>query len=617
MTNIKNNKYFRIFILLLLSIITTLSFFLDVNMIGKSNPLAILKGRSFTIFVVSILIYQFYNKYYFKNIKSKLSFKILSLLFSLFLVVGNSYEEIGNWNLVMGSISNFLISCVLIFGYYNLILCTINIIFDFINNTKIFNLKIPNKWSKLIFEDHPMLSSILIMLICWLPYIIAFYPAILSPDPSNQIKQFFGLETHYIEGVNLIDENVLITNHHPVLHTALLGGSVKIGRMLGSDNFGLFIYSIIQISILVSVLAFTIKYMKKLNTPYWLRTIVLIIYALVPVFPFYAMSAVKDTIFTSLVILYTIMLFEIINKQNIKIKQIILYTLLLLLIMLFRNNGIYMIILSFPFLFLIEKKNRIKLGIILIIPILLFQGYNKILLPALHITPGSIREILSIPFQQTARYIKYYNHLTKEDIEIVDKLLDYETLASRYNPILSDPVKNQFNKDYTSEDLKNYFKVWFKGFMNRPCIYTEATINNTYGYFYPNTSKWYIYHKYDSRLEETGLFNYHYNSLNGMCKNLSYLGIMYPYFPIVGMIVNIAFCGWMIMTMAIYLLVLNKRKYLIYLLPSLALLLICVASPANTYFRYAMPYIFSIPILIAMFININKKSFEGEVKHEK
>lgn len=618
MTVVKDNKYFKVFILLLLSIITLLSLFLDVNMIGKSNPLNILKGNVFVILVVGILIYQFYNKHYFKSRKAIFIFKILSLLFSLFLVVGNSYEEIGNWNLVMGSISNFIVSIILIFGYYNLILCTINIIFNFINESKIFKLNKPNKWSKFIFEDHPMLSSIIIMLVCWLPYIIAFYPAILSPDPSNQIKQFFGLETHYIEGVNLIDKDVLITNHHPVLHTALLGGSVKIGRMLGSDNFGLFIYSMIQISIFVSVLAFSIKYMKKLKTPYFLRGITLLIYSLVPVFPFYAMSAVKDVIFTSLVILYNIMLFELIkNKEKIKIKQIFIYIFLMLMIMLFRNNGIYMIVLSFPFLFLIKKENRLKLGIILIIPILLYQGYSKVLLPALHITPGSIREVLSIPFQQTARYVKYYKHLTDEEIEIIDKLLNYDTLASRYNPVLSDPVKKQFNKDYTNEDLKKYFKVWFNGFMNRPCIYAEATIHNTYGYFYPNTSKWYIYYKYDSRLKETNSFNYNYNNLNGMRKGLSYFGVIYPFIPIIGVIVNIAFCSWVIMTMSVYLIALKKYKYLIYLLPSLSLLLICVASPANTYFRYAMPYIFAIPTLLAIFININKNKIEGEVNYEK
>ena len=43
----------------------------------------------------------------------------------------------------------------------------------------------------------------------------------------------------------LLDENVVMTNHHPVTHTVLLGGCLKLGTMIGNDNLGLFFYSII------------------------------------------------------------------------------------------------------------------------------------------------------------------------------------------------------------------------------------------------------------------------------------------------------------------------------------------------------------------------------------
>ncbi|MDD2435552.1 MAG: DUF6020 family protein [Bacilli bacterium] len=616
MNKVKYNKYYSVFIILLLSIVTLISLCLNINLNGKINPLYIFKDHRLTMFFIVLILYSFNHKNYIPIKDSNFIFKLLAFLFSLFLVIGNSYENVGNGSLIFGSLSSFVISGILIFSYYHLNLWMINFFYQFINESKRFKLEKPDKWSQLIFENHPMLGSIIIMLICWLPYIIAFYPAILSPDPSNQIKQFFGLETHYIESVNIIDEDVLITNHHPVLHTILLGSSLKIGRVLGSDNFGLFIYSMIQISILVSALAFTINYTKKLKTPYWVRWVILIIYSLAPVFPFYAMSAVKDVIFTSLIILYTILLFELIdNKEKINTKKMIRYILLILLIMLFRNNGIYVIILSFPFFFFITKQNRFQLGLILVTPILLYQGYSNILLPAFGITPGSIREALSIPFQQTARYVKYDNRLTEEETKVIDKLLDYDTLAERYNPVLSDPVKNQFNPDYNKEDLSKYFRVWFNGLKKHPDLYLEATIHNTYGYFYPNTSKWYIYYKYDSRLQETGLFDYHYNDLSGQRKVLSLFGIAYPYIPIIGMMVNIGFGSWVIMMMSAFLITLKKYKYLIVLLPSLSLLLICIASPANTYFRYAMPYIFSIPILLAILIKINQN--KGEIKYEK
>ena len=114
---------------------------------------------------------------------------------------------------------------------------------------------------------------------------------------------FFHIETKYLDYAVLLDPNVYITNHHPVLHTVLLGGLAKIGNLMGNVNIGIFIYSIIQIVIVVFTLALTIYYMRKLKTPSIIRIITLIIYALVPVFPLYAMSVVKDVIFNCLVII--------------------------------------------------------------------------------------------------------------------------------------------------------------------------------------------------------------------------------------------------------------------------------------------------------------------------
>ena len=77
------------------------------------------------------------------------------------------------------------------------------------------------------------------------------------------------------------------------------------------------------------------------------------------------------------------------------------------------------------------------------------------------ITSGSIRETLSIPFQQTARYVKYHSDdLTQEDIIVIDKVLGYDDLAERYDPEISDPVKNKFNKYTSNGELMDYLKDW-------------------------------------------------------------------------------------------------------------------------------------------------------------
>ena len=533
---------------------------------------------------------------------------ILSITLSLFIIIGTSFIINNNFSLIY----EHLILSILCFVIIAIISYLIIIkIFNKFDNEISYEKNSTNKFIKL-FNTHPFLISFIVIIIGWLIYIIAFYPCIMSPDPSFQILQYFGIDNKYSTYVNLIDKNVILTNHHPVIHTLLIGSCLKIGLSLfNSTNIGLFIYSIIQIMILASTLSYTIKFMKELNLNIKYRLTCLIIYAFVPVFAFYAMSPVKDVIFGCLIILYIISIYKFIKtKDKLAIKDIIKEIILLILITLFRNNGFHIIILSFPFLLLIGRKNIFKYTTIILIVITFQLSFNNIILPYFKITPGSIRETLSIPFQQTARYVKEHkNEVTKKEKNVIDKVLGYDDLADRYKPEIADPVKNDFNKDSTKNDLNNYFKTWLKQLKKHPITYVEATINNTYGYFYPVKTNWYIYTKYNPTINEYG-FNYNFNNLNTLRDILSSFGKIFPYIPIIGLIVNIGFGTWIILFMLSYLIYKKKYKELIYLIPSLIVLLVCVASPVNTYFRYALPNIFALPTMFGIF----QKEVRKEVK---
>ena len=532
--------------------------------------------------------------------QKKIIINILSFIYSFFLIIGTSFFNSSDTKLIT---DNIFLSILIFIFLFLLFKHIISYIFKYLDNIeskkKRKDIKILKKYKEML-ELHPFIVSFITILVFWLPYIIAYYPAILSPDPSFQIRQYFGIPNKYSTYSIMIDPKVTITNHHPVLHTLLLGTCLKIGNSIGNDNLGLFIYSIIQITVLLSTLSYTISYMKKIKTSFNFRFIIILIYSLVPMFPMYAMSAVKDVLYTSFIILYTIEIYNILKSKNkINIKKTIYILILSLLIILFRNNGFYILILSFPFL-LINKINRKKIFLLLVLIVSFNFSYNKLILPYFKITPTSIREALSIPFQQTARYVKN-NKVNKKEYKIYDKLLNMDTLADRYNPELSDPVKNEFNRNYTNEDLKKYFKTWFNDFFKDPKTYVDATLNNTYGYFYPVPIKWYVYHKYDTRIVENG-FNYHYNSL-GILRGILYGYAKYfVYIPVLGLISNIGFNTWILLFMVGYLLYRKKYNSLIILSPHLATLLVCIASPANAYFRYSMPYIFSMELLICLFI---------------
>lgn len=528
---------------------------------------------------------------------------LLSLIYTIFIIVGKSFYESNSFEYIINNLLINIFFAILIFFFLFFILKKIFVYLDNLREKR--NNKIGKK-SKVIttFLNHPFLFSLLFIIICWLPYIISFYPIILSPDPSFQIKQFFGIPNKYSTYVIMLDPKVTITNHHPVLHTILLGTCLKIGTIIGNDNLGLFLYSIIQILILSSTLAYTICFLKEKGMNYKYLIVMLLIYSFVPVFPFYAMSAVKDVIFGSLIILYIINIYKISKEQVIDNKTILKNFLLFILVILFRNNGIHTILLSFPFLFLLKRKKeyKIKILVLFILTLTFNTTYNNVILPGLKITQTSVREKLSIPFQQTARYVKEHSKEIKEDEkEIIDKILGYETLASRYNAELADPVKNEYNKYATKKDLSDYFKVWFQQFLKHPVTYFEATINNTYGYFYPEKTNWYIYYKYDKRIVEDG-FEYHYNGLKESRKILSTFGKEFYRIPIIGLLINIALNVWVLIFMLMYYFYRKKYQSIIYLIPSFVLVLVCFASPVNAYFRYALPYIFANLLNIGLFI---------------
>ena len=170
--------------------------------------------------------------------------KILLPMLSIFVLVGQSYRDVGSLSILFRKYM-FFFTIIRFIGFYNIL----NLFMIYIKKTisifeNKFNLK-DNKFIKL-FNKHPFLVSFFVLILCYSIYYIAYYPAVLSPDPSNQIKQAFNVRTKYVDYSIQIDPKVNLTNHHPVLHTLMLGYSVKLGRLLVNDNFGLFIYTFFQ-----------------------------------------------------------------------------------------------------------------------------------------------------------------------------------------------------------------------------------------------------------------------------------------------------------------------------------------------------------------------------------
>jgi len=450
----------------------------------------------------------------------------------------------------------------------------------------------------------------------WLPYIIAFYPGIVvHVDIKDQIYQFHHIETETINYVNLISDEVYINTHYPVLHTLIINGFVKIGEIIGNYNIGMFLYTIVQVIVMISVLSYTFVYMKKKNTPIWIRVFALALYTLLSFFPLSAINFSKDTYASIFTLVYIILLFELLtNNINFgKRRYYVLLILVMLLIMMFRNDGIYRVVIPFIVLIFMNIKQWKKLALILIIPILIFQIYSNIILPAFKITKGSIREVLSIPFQQTARVVYDYGEdaFTEEEQEKISKILDFKKLKEIYVTESSDNVKGTFNKDCTKEELLDYLKVWIKNFFKYPFTYIEATLSNTYGYFYTDitASPISIGYIYISDIDD-GIFDIKFeDKLNTERTTIVIWHNALTKLPVISMLYSIGFHSCILLISTGYIIHCKKYKFIPVLLPLLVVLLVALASPVNAYLRYALPIIFNLPITIAIIIYISQSSY--------
>ena len=146
-----------------------------------------------------------------------------------------------------------------------------------------------------------------------------------------------------------------------------------------------------------------------------------------------------------------------------------------------------------------------------------------------------------------------------------------------------------------------------KYLLKEPMCYINATLNNTSGYYYPYKLKWYFYHNYDSRIAEgEKAVNYHYNKLGIIRNSLSNYAIIYPYIPVIGLLSNIGFGLFSVLYLMAHLIEKKNKEFIIVLIPLIISILVCFVGPANTYFRYAMPYLFVLPTLEILFKKENE-----------
>lgn len=539
---------------------------------------------------------------YLKAPKVKLSLweSILSFLFSGLLILGHSYEMIDSWDLAFGSVVSFLLSVMTLLGLFLLMRSVLGWASLLMGKLSNANYALPKLWQK-----HPFLVPWAIIFVCWLPYVLVRFPASLEFDAYRQIMQALGI--------------LPFTAHSPPASSFIMGLWVKIGyELLGSYEPGLFLFVLFQTTVCSAIFAYTTLTMRRLHVPEILQLISVIIYAVATIYSNYISTIVKDVLFSCLTVLFIAVLAEELFLPHSRKRCFALFTVGLLMAVA-RNNGIYVLIVCAVIftVYVLLTRSRRYAGIVLALLVAwgAHSAYKNALLPALGVAEGPFAEVMSIPFQQTARYVRDYpDDVTAEEAETIAAVIDYENLGTLYDPDLSDPVKGTFTGD--KEALSPYLKTWLAQFLRHPDAYLQATINNIYGFFYPNTENFVFY---NSLINISEVQFQDCTALVPLRSALSYCVKLFESFPLTMPLSNTGFQMWIAIYLAAFALFGCKdKRYAFVVLPSLIGIAVCAASP--TFFlngvRYALPVIYANPLLLSLcFRNKNESFAQNEQMH--
>lgn len=537
----------------------------------------------------------------------RISFAIFSLIFSIAQLLAMSYKKIGSWDYLIGTPEQQIRAIIKGISFGILCYYSCRLLYH-----GLLRFGMQEEKSKALVGKKGYLCSVLAMFLAWLPYFVIFYPGTSNEDTIIQIMEYFEIPS-YIQKMSAVQgPDIFITNHHPFALTMLFSWFVKLGLNIGDIRIGVAIYTILHMIFLAGVFSYGLLSLRKWGVSRKRVKGLQIMFMFLPIFPLYSICMVKDTLYAAFCLLFFFLMYEIYESKGEVLKRwsyCLAVAVVGLLMMLTKVYGMYVLIgVLVVYLWKFRREYKICRNVIcsILVPILFYHFvYLGMFLPACNVAPGGKQEALSVPFQQTARYVSVYpDEVTKKEKEVINQVLPYKKLSKLYEPELSDRVKKQYRQEATEKELKEYIKVWFLMFCKHPGVYIEATLHNTYQYFDLNKIsglEYYEFHQYLQNHDKKGEYQWLYvenlEKFAGHRYAIKQIVMFLQKVPIINLLLSMGFFPWIIIFFVLYnFLTKKKGKNVVWMIPVLTML-VCFLSPDNGNSRYIMPIIYILPYI--------------------
>lgn len=454
--------------------------------------------------------------------------------------------------------------------------------------------------------QHPLLFSlfgIAFIALCWILVFFAAFPGYYCYD-----TRYFN---SYISSGSLND-------YQPVIHTLFVGECIKIGEAIfGTFNLGVAFFIVVQMIILLAFSFVMIRSLQTFAFAGWIQVFMIMFYALNPLISTLICCTVKDTMFSSVILLASVLICKACSQKTpIKTRWSVLLFFMCLISLLYRNNTIYVFILLFPLILLcfrpikIHLKRFAKIAIPFIASIIVCFMTTTLIYPLLNVQKNNpIKEMISIPEMQIARICSINEEKASDLFAAVN--VNPKTLGEIYkiSPHCSDPTRAFFWNAIESGQYKDLIKLYLINIRSHPGVALDATLVLTEAAWSPfasidgyNTFNPY----YEYMQTETSLFACVYeepayqNSLFPEFANWLWKVSRYDYLqsnPLTSWLVAIPFYTWLLLITSARALI--KRHISNFLFCSI-LLTLCLTNILGPMIlpRYYLPLILSTPLLL-------------------
>ena len=310
-------------------------------------------------------------------------------------------------------------------------------------------------------------SSLIILLLCWLPVLLAFYPGITGYDIDGQAYQIYSGDYN---------------THHPLLHTLFLGLFMKLGNWLtGSYSIGYGWHTIAQYVLMGASVAYAMRWLCMIRCSRVIWIAALIFFALSPQHMIMVSTGTKDVLFAAVMLLLTIELIRFMTEKGREKKASawIVNVLLTAAACMLRNNTVYGLALLLCLCVVFwRKKMGVRVLAVLLAGVIAGTAGAAGLKAATDAGEGSIREMLCVPCQQLARV----HHLYGLDHPVGYEVREVLPYADDYTPERADAVKRAAVVD-TPERLWRFMKLWVREAFHYPIEYVDAFLLNSKAYW--------------------------------------------------------------------------------------------------------------------------------------